>query len=649
MLACKRPVLSVAAVVAVVWVGCGGASDPGPLPDAPEGLSYAAGIATYTVNVPIQPNTPTLSRGVAESFAIDPALPTGLTLDTVTGVISGTPTALAATAGYAVTARNSMGETTAMLVITVNNAPPSGIAYGTNPASYPRGTAIVSNVPSSTGGAIAEYTIAPALPSGLSLHATTGVISGTPTSITPTASYLVTGSNPYGSTQVTLVLTVTEAPPTGLAYARNPASYTLHETVWNTPTHGGGPVSSYVVSPLLPAGLLLNPSTGVISGYPSALASTADYTITATGAGGSTQVVVRIAVPSGVVPTGDMALARNGHSATLLQDGTVLIAGGTGNTTAELYHPDSGTFSTTFGSMPLVTTIPRSWHTATRLPNGKVLIAGGNNAPGVSYYASAELFDPASGSFTSTGPMTGARAYHTATLLSNGKVLIAGGRNSSGELNTALLYDPALGTFATTGVMLSQRADHSAALLSSGKVLIAGGLKAGSSLGTAELYDPAGSGTFTSTVSMYTSHSSMRNAALTLPSGKVVIMGSGTVTELFDPAVPAFTRLEDHAPGAAAAVLPDGRIFTAGRDEATYDDWCSIFLEGGDTALLDPAPGNHWSYAGEGAARLGATATTLANGRVLIAGGVHTEYLPGPYPGCDIELRPVRFAELLVY
>ncbi len=188
MLRFVRPARCLATVVAVLFAACGGASDPGPLPDPPSGLRYAVEIATYTVSVPIAPNAPTLSQGAARSFSIAPPLPAGLTLHPTTGVISGTPTAITATTGYTVTARNSMGETTATLVLTVSSTPPSGIAYQTNPASYPRGTAIAPNVPTSTGGAIAQYTVSPSLPPGLSLDVGTGVISGTPNSITPTGS-----------------------------------------------------------------------------------------------------------------------------------------------------------------------------------------------------------------------------------------------------------------------------------------------------------------------------------------------------------------------------------------------------------------------------------------------------------------------------
>jgi hypothetical protein len=130
-----------------------------------------------------------------------------------------------------------------------------------------------------------------------------------------------------------------------------------------------------------------------------------------------------------------MAAARSHHTATLLPNGKVLVVGGeyaAGGyiqtlADAELYDPAAGTFAAT-GSM----TVPRDFHTATILLDGKVLIAGGTNIGGE--LASAELYDPAAGTFAATGSMAVPREYYTATLLPNGKVLIVGGSFASAEL-----------------------------------------------------------------------------------------------------------------------------------------------------------------------------------------------------------------------
>jgi len=144
------------------------------------------------------------------SYSVSPALPAGLGLNTATGVVSGTPAGTAATATYTVTASNSAGNATVGLVITVNAAviPPSGLAYSVNPAVYTAGVAIAANTPSSSGGAVTSYSVSPALPAGLGLNTTTGVVTGTPASATATATYTVTASNSAGNATVGLVITV---------------------------------------------------------------------------------------------------------------------------------------------------------------------------------------------------------------------------------------------------------------------------------------------------------------------------------------------------------------------------------------------------------------------------------------------------------
>lgn len=187
---------------------CGGSS-PGGLP--PTNLTYSSNPANYTKGTAIANNTPSNEGGAVAAYSVSPALPAGLSLNQTTGVISGTPTAVTATAGYVVTATNGDGDTTVGLTITVNDVPvvpPSGLTYSSNPVLYTKGTAIPPNTPSSSGGAVASYSVLPPLPPGLDLDVSTGVISGTPTAVAATASYTVTAANDGGSTSASVSITV---------------------------------------------------------------------------------------------------------------------------------------------------------------------------------------------------------------------------------------------------------------------------------------------------------------------------------------------------------------------------------------------------------------------------------------------------------
>ena len=161
--------------------------------------------------MPITANSPTSTGGAVTSYSVSPALPAGLTLSTTTGVISGTPTAVTATASYTVTATNSAGNTTTSLSITVNDAAPAALAYTTGTAVYTVGTTITANSPTSTGGTVTAYGVSPALPAGLDLDGDTGIITGTPTAITVKASYTVMASNLTGNATATLTITVNAA------------------------------------------------------------------------------------------------------------------------------------------------------------------------------------------------------------------------------------------------------------------------------------------------------------------------------------------------------------------------------------------------------------------------------------------------------
>ena len=179
----------------------------------------------------------------------------------------------------------------------VSVQPPSALSYTTATAVYIRGTAITPNNPTSTGGAVTSYSVNPDLPADLSLDEDTGIITGTPTAVTAKARYTVTASNSAGSTTATLTITVEDAAPAGLAYTTGTAVYTVGTAITpNSPTSSGGAVTSYSVNPALPAGLTLSTSTGVISGTPTAVAATSNYTVTASNSTGSTTTTLTVTI-----------------------------------------------------------------------------------------------------------------------------------------------------------------------------------------------------------------------------------------------------------------------------------------------------------------------------------------------------------------
>jgi hypothetical protein len=316
-------------------------------------------------------------------------------------------------------------------------------------------------------------------------------------------------------------------------------------------------------------------------------------------------------------PTGSMTVARESHTATLLDSGLVLVAGGynRGQTlaSAELYDPAAGTFTNT-ASM----TAARQCHTATLLRNGKVLIAGGQ-AVLSPQLASAELYDPVAGTFAATGSMSDGRCYHTATLLPNGKVLIVGGIDNmlSTPLATAELYDPSVGTFAATGSTTVARESHTATLLDGGMVLIAGGDgDFPDNLASAELYDPS-TGTFALTGYMTVGRD--RHTATLLSNGKVLIvdgtgggLGALARADIYDPSAGTFARASSPSVARAdhtATLLPNGTALIAGGDDA------------GSAELFDPGAGTFTVTRSLTVSRILSTATLLPNGTVLIAGG----------------------------
>jgi hypothetical protein len=331
------------------------------------------------------------------------------------------------------------------------------------------------------------------------------------------------------------------------------------------------------------------------------------------------------AAPGELSVTGTTAVRRFSHTATLMPNGRVLVAGGMERNgvwldSAEIYDPMAGRFAET-GNMHA----QRAGAAAILLENGKVLIAGGNDASGKSL-ASAEIFDPATNAFSTAGSMSSPRGHAAAILLKTGRVLIAGGSASGDDdqLTTAEIYDPATGRFTPTGSMHFRRSAFTATLLKDGRVLVAGGLSGGQYPYhkvevTAEIYHPS-TGRFSETAPM--SVPRYKQGAALLTDGKVLIAGGSnengrqitySSTEIFDPQTGRFStgpqmKFSRYKLLSGIVTLKDGRVLLAGGAERPeiFDPTRNVFTAVNGAAL-------------EG--YLFSTATLLPDGRVLLVDG----------------------------
>ena len=312
--------------------------------------------------------------------------------------------------------------------------------------------------------------------------------------------------------------------------------------------------------------------------------------------------------PSGLVQP------RSDHTATVLMDGRVLVTGGLDTElnalhSVEVYDPASGTWSSSS-----VMSEARRDHTATLLPDGRVLVAGGHGLEN-EIHASAEIFDPSNETWTSAGDMSVTRLRHTATLLQDGRVLVVGGPS-----NTAEIYDPSSGAWKVTDSMARWREFHTATLLDDGSLLVTGGVdNAVSVLAAAEIYDPTGAWYATGSMARARrAHTStlMSDGTVLVLGGLDALSGALESAEKYDPSNgkwSAVTSMETARSLHTATLLGNGTVLVAGGEDANGPLASSEVFDSISAT---------WSPTGRMAqARIEHTATLLGLDRVLVVGG----------------------------
>ncbi|MDQ3002227.1 MAG: putative Ig domain-containing protein [Fibrobacterota bacterium] len=405
------------------------------------GLSYVSNPAVYWKGVPIDAN-PAVITGTVDSFTLSPALPAGLVLSKATGAITGTPSESASKAEYTIKARNYGGETTAILLLTVNAAP-GVLTYKENPATYWQTVEAVTNT-ATVSGIVDSFTISPALPSGLVLSKSTGAISGTPALVAASAKYTVTARNPAGASVAEVTLNV-NGPPSGFYYAVNPAVFYQGVDIDPDSATVSGAVESFTVSPALPAGLFLNQTTGTLTGKPLAALKATAYTVTARNAAGSPTVTLTLTIK------GPPSLSSYSLDSALYWQSVAILQNTATVTEAESFtvsptlpaglslNPENGAITGT----PTLAVVSKSY-----------TVTASNKAGSVTKILKLGVNGPPSGLTYSTNPVT----YVNQTQIDTNKATVAGLVDSftiASTLPSGLIFNKATGAITGKPTVLS--------------------------------------------------------------------------------------------------------------------------------------------------------------------------------------------------
>lgn len=626
-----------------LYGGCGGGSSTPVMPLQIQSATLPGGTVQSTYGIGLN-----VSGGVAPytwswSAAKGSSLPPGLTLSN--GNISGKPTA-AGSYHVIVSVQDSQSppaQSSAPFTIVVTALAALAITSGV-PPNGTTGT-IYSG---STGFSLAASGGAPpytwswagavnsSLPPGLSLP--NGSISGNPT--TPgTYNVVVTvtdSESPAAQNAEPYTIVIDNPPPPVISTSPAPpaGAFNIPYSAFTFGASGGLPPLIWAETGALPGGMTLG-TDGKLSGTPTA---TGSFPITVNvqdslsrNASPQNFAIEISARAAGFTATGSMGTSRAYHTATLLASGEVLVAGGESSdstVSAELYDPSKKSFAPTRGSM----VTPRSIHAATLLcdlatlpcNNQKVLLTGGRNLNNA-VIAEAELYDPATGAFTSTGSMNYARRGHTATLLNDGRVLVTGGGVANAEF-----YDPKTGAFTT----VTEPMDGIATLLANGEVLIAGGS------GVGEVFDPVG-GKLAPTANAGPEADSFTSTLL--KDGRVLLAG-GSLAGRPGPFCPCYnsvsgaqlfetTSVSFSATGGmssartfhSASLLGDGKVLLAGGASLSESFSGQVVEPLASAELFDPVSGSFALTGTMTTARRSHTATLLSDGTVLVTGGLNAQ------------------------